>query len=119
MGIKNAKDRSSKKRQSSDIRNFESNTRIVGVTSTISPESRNDQIGVSGENSQQTNTFSSRKRSSSGITGKIVRQLIEETERQLAYYKTQATELEARLQELYELSEDLEQQEKTEKQEPE
>lgn len=114
MELKNGKNRSPKIRESSNIGNLEGNAGILGVTSTISPNSGNDQIRVSGEGSQQRNTASSRERSSVGITGEIVSQLIQETERQLAYYKTQTSELEARLQELHELNEDLAKDEKPE-----
>ncbi|MEH2164553.1 MAG: hypothetical protein V7K38_26755 [Nostoc sp.] len=89
----------------------------MGSTSTISGEHGNDKIGVSRESGQQRDTASTGERSSNGITGEIVRQLIQETERQLAYYKTQASELEARLQELHQLDEAFSQDQKTENQE--
>lgn len=117
MEVKNAKNRSAQKRESSDIRDSESDTRIMGGTSTVSTGSRNDQIGVSRENSEPTDTIGSREWSNVGITGKIVGQLIKETERQLAYYRTQVNELETRLQELHELTATLPQEHKIEKSE--
>ncbi len=117
MGMGNGKNRPSEKRESRDIRDFESNPGIMGSTSTISREPGNDKIRVSGESGQQGDTASTGERSSNGVTGEIVRQLIQETERQLAYYKTQASELEIRLQELHQLDKDFSQDEKTKDQE--
>jgi hypothetical protein len=109
MGIEYGKNRPSKKRESGHIRDSESNAGIMGSTSTISREFGDDKIGVSGESGQQRDTASAGKRSSNGVTGEIVRQLIQETERQLAYHKNQASELEIRLQELHQLDKDFSQ----------
>ncbi|WP_414544301.1 hypothetical protein [Nostoc sp. CCY0012] len=111
MGITDAENRSSKKRESGDIRNSQSNTRIMGSTSPDGCQSGNDKIRISGENRQQTNTFGFGEGTENRISGKIVRQLIKETERQLAYHKIQASELETRLNELHELTEDLDKEE--------
>nr|WP_017652306.1 hypothetical protein [Fortiea contorta] len=111
MRTENAKNRSPKNREGGDIGDFEGKSGVVGVSSEASRKSWNDEIGISGENSRQEDTPSAREQSSSGINGKIVRQLIKETERQLAYYKDQTTELETRLQELLQLNQDLEQDE--------
>jgi hypothetical protein len=117
MGIKNGENRPSKKRESRNIGDIESKPGIMGSTSTISRESWNDKIRACGESGQQADTPSLGERSSNGVTGEIVRQLIQETERQLAYYKTQASELEVRLQELHQLDKDFSQDEKTKDQE--
>jgi hypothetical protein len=117
MGRQYGKNRPSEKRESGHIRDFESDSGIMGSTSTISRESRNDEIRVSGESGQQADTASTGKRSSNGVTGEIVRQLIQETERQLAYHKTQTSELEIRLQELHQLDKDFSQDEKNQEQE--
>lgn len=114
MGIKNGENRTSEDRESRDIGDFESNPGILGSTSTAGRKFGHDTIGISREGSQQTNTARLRERSSNGITGEILRQLIEETERQLAYYKTQVSELDTRLQELHQLTEHLHQDEKSE-----
>lgn len=113
MGITDAENRSSKKRESGYIRDIESDTRIMGSTTSDGFKPGNDQVRASRENSQQTDTFSSGECTDERISGKIVRQLIKETERQLAYYKTQADELETRLQELQQLTEELQEENKT------
>jgi hypothetical protein len=114
MEIKNAKNRSSEKRESGHIRDSEGHTRIMGSTAPDGSEFGNDQIRVSGENSQQANSLVSGAGTNGGIPGKIVSQLIKETERQLAYHRTQASELETRLHELHQLTEELHQDDKTE-----
>ncbi|MBW4642934.1 MAG: hypothetical protein KME23_08050 [Goleter apudmare HA4340-LM2] len=106
MRSDNAKNRSPKNRESSDISDVKGNSGIMGATATISVESGNDQIRTGTKDSKQRDTVSSRKWSSNGVTGKIIGQLIGETERQLAYHKTQVNELETRLQELHQLAEE-------------
>jgi len=77
----------------------------VGTISTPSSRTRDDSFGTSRTNSNQSNTstFNSRE----GSSGGIARQLIDETEKQLAYHKRQVCELEARLNELHQFNEGL------------
>lgn len=104
MRANDGKNRSSQVRESSNIGDAATNPRIMGVASTISLEHGNDEIRSGGEDSERRNTFSSRGQSNEGISGKIVGRLINETEKQLAYHKSQTSELEARLEELRQLA---------------
>jgi hypothetical protein len=79
--------------------------RGVGTLSTPSAETRNDPIRARGANSNQSNTFTINI--GAGTPGGMASQLIEEIQRQLAYHKAQVSELEDRLHELQQLTEDL------------
>jgi hypothetical protein len=87
----------------------------VGTLSSPRSETWNDSFRIGRANRDESNplTISTGKRS----TGGIGRQLIEETRKQLAYHKTQVSELETRLKELEQLTDDLDQQETQEQQE--
>jgi hypothetical protein len=104
MRLNDGKNRPPEIRQSSNISNVETESRVLGVTSTISIEPGNDKIRFGGEDSERRDTFSTREQSSNEISGKIASQLINETEKQIAYHKNQASELEARLEELHQLA---------------
>lgn len=100
MEVKNGENRSSEGRQSSDISDFEARPRRMGDASGIGVGHGTNQITVGGNDSNQGNTFVPRGQTDEGIAGKIIRQLIDETEKQLAYHKNQVEALESRLVEL-------------------
>ena len=104
MKLKNDKNRTPEIRQGGDISHAEIKSRLLGITSRISHEYGNDSIGLSGEDSQSGDTFSTRGTPGDEIPGKILSQLIGETEKQLIYHREQANELEARLEELRQLA---------------
>ncbi|MFK0730025.1 MAG: hypothetical protein ACFKPT_25065 [Gloeotrichia echinulata GP01] len=79
----------------------------MGDASRVSTEYGTNQITVDGEDSDERDPNPSRS-SKNGISGKIVGQLIEETEKQLAYYEQQAELLKERLQELKQINLDTE-----------
>ena len=80
-------------------------TRSVGTLSPPSFKARNDSIRVSRENRDQPNTTTISI--GEGDAGGIARQLIEETKKQLAYHRNQVSDLESRIQELEQFTEDL------------
>ena len=83
-------------------------TRSVGTLSPPSSKARNDSIRIGRENSDQSNTLTISI--GEGDAGGIARQLIEETKKQLAYHKNQVSDLESRIQELEQFTEDLKKQ---------
>ncbi len=85
---------------------LDSITSRMGTLSSKGAKARDDSIGTSGTNSNQSNTLVIS--TGEGTSGGIARQLIEETRKQLAYHKVQVSELESRLQELEEFTQDLE-----------
>lgn len=60
-------------------------------------------VGAGREDSSESNIFIPGQHSNTAVPGKIVSQLIQETEKQLAYYEQQAEVLRVRLQELKEI----------------
>jgi hypothetical protein len=78
----------------------------LGTISSPSSKTRNDPLRIGRANSDQSN--SPTINIGAEIPGGIARQLIDKTKEQLAYHKAQVSELEARLQELEQFSEDLE-----------
>ncbi|MEH2145311.1 hypothetical protein [Nostoc sp.] len=84
---------------------FNSIPRGVGTLSTPSTKTRNEPFGTRRANSDQSNTFTINL--GAGTAGGMASQLIEETQKQLAYHKTQVSELEERLHELQQFTEDL------------
>ncbi len=80
-------------------------TRSMGTLSPPSSQARDDPFRIGREDSNQSNTLTIGI--GAGNAGGIARQLIEETKKQLAYHKTQVSDLEARIQELEQFTEDL------------
>lgn len=91
-----------------NFRDSESFSGVLGTTQATSAGNGTYQVGASREDSQGTNTFILGGGSSEGIAGKLIGQLINETEKQLAYYDQQSQLLKSRLQELKEISEAVE-----------
>ena len=92
-------------------------TRSVGTLSPPSSQVRNDSLRVSRDDSNQSNTLTIGI--GAGNAGGIARQLIEETQKQLAYHRTQVSELENRIHELQQFTEDLKTQDVEESEESE
>jgi len=87
--------------------NRESNgvPRSLGTLSPPSSKTRDDPFRIGREDSHQSNTLTIGI--GAGNAGGIARQLIEETKKQLAYHKAQVSDLEVRIQELEQFTEDL------------
>lgn len=100
MEVKNAKNRSSKVGKGSKRSQSEGQSRSLGAFSTASTSDGIDQIGISREDSNESDTFVSGKQPDGSIPGKIISQLVDETEKQLAYHEQQAEILRERLKEL-------------------
>ena len=90
-------ERSKSESQSASMEEFPGNRGKIGAY----------KIPVSRENRQQSNTVVRREYSSTGIPGEVIDQLVEETEKQLAYHNDQVKALELRLQELNQLSNNI------------
>lgn len=114
MEEKNAKNRSSQLSDKPQDRQLKAGVGSLGTIPGASKKYGLDEIGVGRKNSNKTDPFNSGQQSSNGIPGKITSQLIGETERQLAYYESQVTELKTRLQELRQLEKDSLQDKETE-----
>ena len=111
MKVKNGKPRQTEDERRSERCEFESESGSLGHVSSSCGEFGAYQIGVSGENCDQSNTVVAGESALSGISGKISSQLINETEKhlayheqQLAYHTQQAEALKKQLQELRQIS---------------
>lgn len=78
----------------------------MGTLSGASAEHGTHPIRASRKNSNKSNTVVAGEGSLEGISGKIIGQLVEETDKQLAYHKEQIKALEERRRELQQISED-------------
>jgi hypothetical protein len=105
MEIKNGENRSSKVWQRSERSELESESRSVGTFPAVSAEYGSYQVRTGREDSNKSDTFISGEQSIGEISGKIISQLINETEKQLAYHEEQAEVLRERIQELKQFSE--------------
>jgi hypothetical protein len=100
MESKNGKNGSSKFRQGSQGSQLESESRSVGAFSAASSQHGSYPIATLRADSDKPNTVVTGEQSIGELSGKLVSQLIDETEKQLAYYEQQADVLRERLQEL-------------------
>ncbi|WP_414574111.1 hypothetical protein [Nostoc sp. CCY 9925] len=100
MERKNGKNRSPKIGQRSYRSELKSASRSVGAIPGASTNYGTHQIPTFRENSDKSDINISKQHSSSAVTGEVVGQLIEETEKQLAYHEQQADLLRNRLKEL-------------------
>ncbi|MDZ8136311.1 MAG: hypothetical protein RM049_13545 [Nostoc sp. DedQUE04] len=101
---KNRSSQPSKKRQNSQL---EVRNGSLGTFPGGSSEYGFNQIPVGREDSDKPNIFVSGQWSTHGIPGKIVGQLIEENEKQLAYHEQQAELIRGRIKQLKEIPETL------------
>ncbi|MDZ8135137.1 MAG: hypothetical protein RM049_07510 [Nostoc sp. DedQUE04] len=104
MEIKNGRKRSSEVRQRNKGSQFESQSRSMGTLSETSAEPGTYSLGTSGEDSNKRDSHTSRSFTNNSIPGKIISQLVDETEKQLAYHEEQAEILRDRLKELKEVT---------------
>ncbi|MCC5641328.1 hypothetical protein LC593_37150 [Nostoc sp. CHAB 5844] len=104
MEVKNAKQRKAE-RQRNERSKPESESRSMGTFSGVSANDGSNQIRIGGKNSDESNTSVAGEQSSSEISGKIIRQLVDETEKQLAYHEQQAELLREMLKELKQVPE--------------
>lgn len=107
MTVKHGKQRSSEVRQGCEGSELKSEPRSVGAFSSIGGESRAYSLPTVREDRNAPDTVVTGEWAISGISGKLVSQLINETEKQLAYYEQQAETLRERLKELKQIPESL------------
>lgn len=105
MELKHDKFGPSKIGKGDDIGNVADKSGVLGKLPDSSSKYGIDPISTGGTTSYEPNTVGIGNESITGIPGKIARQLIEETEKQLAYHKEQVEVLERRLQELNQIPE--------------
>ncbi len=104
MGFDYGKSRSSKIGQIVQDSEFECQSRGLGEAPRNGRRARNDSFFVGRENSAQRNTVASTERGDNRVDGKIIDQLAIEIEEEIFYYKSRASRLEGRLNELRKLS---------------
>ena len=107
MEIKNGGQRSSEVWQGSKGSQSESEPRSVGAFSTTSTGDGSYQVGAGRKDSDKSNTLVAAQHRANQVTGKFVSQLIDETEKQLAYHEQQTELLRNRLQELKQIPDSL------------
>jgi hypothetical protein len=104
METKNGRKRTTKIGQRDKRSKSKSQPRGVGTVSESGAEYGTIQIGASRKDSDQGNSDTRGSFSNNPIPGKIVSQLVEETEKQLAYHEQQTEILRKRLNELKEIN---------------
>ncbi|MEH2414469.1 hypothetical protein [Nostoc sp.] len=104
MESKNGKNRTTEIRQGSHRSKPEGTPRSMGTLSGTSAGYGTYQIPTFGENSDESDTLVAGQQSVSEVAGKLVSQLVEETEKQLAYYEQQSELLRNRLKELKQIA---------------
>ncbi|WP_029637099.1 MULTISPECIES: hypothetical protein [Nostocales] len=107
MEVKNGRKRTSQIGERSEGSELESQPRSMGAFPAVSSGNGSFEIGASRKDSNESNTVITGKHPVDEITGKFVSQLIDETEKQLAYYEDQAELLKTRLEELRRIPENL------------
>lgn len=100
MVTKNAKNRPSESEKKSQNSESKAGSGSVGNVSRPSAEIGTHPIGVSREDSNKSNNFVRGEQSVGSISGEVVKQLVDETEKQLEYHKQQVEILQNRLNEL-------------------
>ncbi|GAX46270.1 hypothetical protein NIES4075_72910 [Tolypothrix sp. NIES-4075] len=107
MEVKNGRKRTSQVGERSEGSKFEGQPRSMGAFPATSSGNGSYQVRTSGEDSNESNTPIAGEHAANQVTGKFVSQLIDETEKQLAYYEEQAELLRNRLEELRRIPENL------------
>lgn len=114
MEEKNGKDRSSKFSEKPENSQFALRVGGVGTIPGCSTEHESYEIGTSRENCEERNSIVTGEQPLNTISGKFLRQLVNETEKQLAhheqqsqYHDRQAELLQKKLEELQQLAESL------------
>ncbi|MEH2337598.1 hypothetical protein [Nostoc sp.] len=104
MEINNGRKRPSKVGQRDKGSESKGQSRSVGSLSEVGTEHGAFPLRTSGEDSDERDSYTSRSFSNNTIPGKIISQLVEETEKQLAYHEQQAEILRNQLRELKEVN---------------
>ncbi|MEH2320838.1 hypothetical protein [Nostoc sp.] len=107
MEKQNGKNGSSQLSEKSQDSQFKVRDRSLGTIPVLSSEHGLNQIPTSGEDSDQPNLPVIGQWSSNGIPGKIIGQLIDENERQLAYHEQQVELIKGRIKQLREIPESI------------
>ncbi len=107
MEVKNGRKRTPQVGERSERSELKSQPGSMGAIPTTSSGNGSYQVRTGGENSNESNTLIAGKHPANEVTGKFVSQLIDETEKQLAYYEEQAGLLRKRLEELRRIPEEL------------
>jgi hypothetical protein len=105
MELKDAKNRSPEVRAGDKGSQLKGESTGLGTVPTSSGKLGDYQVGITREDSIKSNTADTGEQSISGITGEITSELINETEKQLAYYQEQVDSLQQRLRDLRKISE--------------
>ncbi|MEH2287188.1 hypothetical protein [Nostoc sp.] len=85
----NGKQRTPQQKGSNQISHIKSESRGMGIIPAFGRRLRDDKIGTSRENSYEPDTVSAGEWTGGGIAGKLISQLIDENEKQLAYHQEQ------------------------------
>ncbi|MEH2310741.1 MAG: hypothetical protein V7K35_04770 [Nostoc sp.] len=107
MENQNGKNRSSQLSEKSQNSQFEIRDGSLGTLPRTSPKHGFNQITIGGKDSDEPNSLVIGQWSDNGISGKIIGQLIDENEKQLAYHEQQAELIKDRIKQLKEIPESL------------
>jgi hypothetical protein len=99
--------RPSEIREGCNIRDFKGKSRILGDAANPSSKHGAYEIAARREDCNESSTVVTEQWTASEIPGKIVSQLIDENEKQLAYHREQVEIIENRLKELRQVPESL------------
>ncbi len=105
--MKNGTTRSSQNKGECKRSELSSKTEGVGNVSTLSGKSRANPLGIGRENSHRGDSSQSGKCQDTSINGKVINQLVDQLQRELAYHRDQVSHIENRLEELQQLSGEL------------
>lgn len=107
MQCENVQSRSPEIRESGNIRDFEGESRVLGDATNVSIKHGAYQVATRRADCDKPNSVVTPEWTVSGIPGKIVGQLIDENEKQLAYHRHQVEIIENRIQELRQIPDSL------------
>lgn len=100
MGINNGRKRTAKVRTTDERCQLESEPRSLGAIPSFSGKTGAYEVGASREDCNERDNSIGGNYPDSGISGKALNHLVEETKKQLAYHEHQAEILRNRLDEL-------------------
>ena len=103
----NGKDRSPQPQEESENSKFTFGVGSLGTIPESSFKHESYEVRVSRENSNESNNLVAGERALDGVGGKLVRQLVNETEKQLAYHQQQSEYHEQQAELLKQRLEDL------------
>lgn len=88
--INDGKQRTTQQKRNNQISHLKSEPTGVGVIPGLGGEPGDNKIGTSGKDSDERNTAFRTEWTPTGIPGKIISQLVDENQKQLAYHEQQA-----------------------------